>query len=691
MRFRSLRVSNLRAIRLFEASDLDDFIVIAGPNGCGKSCIFDAIRLLKSAYGGTEYQQWFGEFNISLNDADQLRRMFRDPSQPVEISACLHLSESERNYLQENATDLLWPYAWEQIVGEQVDYATFSRVSIGPHQENHRKPVEDRILQLLPELIEAVAETDTFDVSFTITPAGEMTVTPCLPAQIVFQTYLPENLGIIEYHSASRTYSREQIGGVNLDPAAFESERRQHRLFNWQAKYQNVKTELVTGYLQGLIAEQAGANQEGTDLNETLKELFRTFFPDKEYIGITPRSNGRVEFPVRLPDGETHDIDDLSSGEKEILYGYLRLRNSTPRSSVVLLDEPELHLNPGLLEGFSDFYYRHLGAPRDNQLWLVTHSDTLLRRAIGHAHFDVFHMQTATTSTGNQASEVLRENDVERAVVDLVGDLAAYRPHGKVVILEGTTKDGFDEAFIQRMFPDFARRVNLVSAESKKRVADLYEALNTSASQAGISNRFFAIVDRDAEGFREDFDNYAEASTWDVYHIENYLLHPSTIRETVASLSIGNPFDSDESVLGSLKECAGELVDRLVLEEIQGEINDELFSSIEIGASPNTTDIPADLLPSVEASMDRLKEKGDLFTAQHLHDRVDQLREEFDGDLASDRWQRRFPGREILKRFVNKHLSCDYITFRNALTDKMALSDYRPQSMEEVLQHILDA
>jgi hypothetical protein len=34
MRFQSLRVRNLRAVRVFEASDLQDFIMIAGPNGC---------------------------------------------------------------------------------------------------------------------------------------------------------------------------------------------------------------------------------------------------------------------------------------------------------------------------------------------------------------------------------------------------------------------------------------------------------------------------------------------------------------------------------------------------------------------------------------------------------------------------------------------------------------------------------
>jgi predicted ATPase len=691
VKFSAIKVSNLRAIRNFELTDLKDFIVVAGPNGCGKSCLFDAIRLLKSAYSGNEFDQWFGEFNINMNQGDQIRRMFRDPSQSLEVSATLRFSAEERDYLEANASDLLWPYAWGRVTNERVDYATFSRASVGPRQEQFRQMAEDQVLGLAPQLIADLAAGDQLHISLTIQPNGQMVASPCLPAEIVFSTDVPQHLGIIEYHSASRAYGREQVGGVSLDPSGFEAQRRQYRLFNWQAKYQNVKTELVTGYLRGLIAQEAGLPGAGTDLNETLKELFRRFFPDKEYLGITPRQDGLVDFPVRLPTGETHDIDELSSGEKEILYGYLRLRNSTPRHSIVLLDEPELHLNPGLLEGFADFYYRHLGIAQDNQLWLVTHSDRLLRQAIGNENYGVYHMQSANTADGNQATEVVLEDEVERAVVDLVGDLAAYQPHAKVVILEGTTTDGFDETLIRRLFPDFAKRVNLVSAESKKRVSDLYEALNDSASKSGMPNRFFAIVDRDAEGFREDGETYATGSTWDVYHIENYLLDPRSIRKAAESVTGKPQFSSDEAVLDALHEAASKIVNRLILQEIQESVNSKLVDSIEVRAAPDSANIAEDLRPSIEGSLKRVTENGELFSQQALEVRVEELRAEFEADLQGEGWLKRFPGRLILRRFAGDRMSCDYETFRNVVVDKMVLAECKPPSMEEVLQAILSA
>jgi predicted ATP-dependent endonuclease of OLD family len=218
---------------------------------------------------------------------------------------------------------------------------------------------------------------------------------------------------------------------------------------------------------------------------------------------------------VRLSTGEVHDIDELSSGEKEILYGYLKLKNSTPGRSVILLDEPELHLNPSLLQGFADFYYRHLGVAQNNQLWLVTHSDTLLRQAVGNANYRVYQMvpATAADSMDNQAVEILKDDDVERVTIELVGDLASYRPHGKVVFLEGRSENGFDVNMVRRLFPEFAQRVNLVSGGNKLRVRDLYMALRDAASQAGIRNRFFAIVDKDSVAAKE-INTGASEFTW---------------------------------------------------------------------------------------------------------------------------------------------------------------------------------
>jgi hypothetical protein len=692
MRFRSLSIKNLRAIREFSVTDLTDFIVIAGPNGCGKSCVFDAARLLKSVYGGYaagEHMQWFGELGVVVQDPRALKGLFRNPEQPIEVRAHIEFDETEKEYMRGATDELLWPIAWQHATGQQVDHWNFSRLSVATQLAQYESVVRPHLVAMRTQLLSDL-EADTHEISLTLPMDGELGITPCLPAQVSFGAFEPQRLGIIEYHSASRAYIRQPLQGINLDARAFEDQRRQQSLYNWQGKYQNVKTELASGYLRSLIKSQAEAPDDSEDINETMKALFRTFFPDKQYLGVRPLPHGSLEFPVQLPGGETHDIDELSSGEKEILYGYLRLRNSTPKHSVILLDEPELHLNPSLLQGFADFYHRYLGQAQNNQLWLVTHSDTLLRQAVGNSNYSVFHMLNAGTEVeGNQASQVYIEDDVERVTIDLVGDLAAYRPHSKVVVLEGVNADAFDELMIRRLFPDFARRVNLVSGGHKQRVRDLYGLLS-GVQGAGILDRFYAITDKDFEPSAIPTEG-THVFSWDAYHIENYLLDADAIREAAAAVAHPAPFASNGTVEEALRKAAEKLVLDLVLQRVQADLNREVISSISLrGKLSRDGDVFTALEPSISASKRRVEAAFTSLDRAYIDSRAEAYQRQLSEALASNLWIKEFPGREVLKRFVADNLNgVNYESFRNLILDKFAAAGKRPPGMQAVIDRIL--
>ena len=522
-------VENYKAISRLELNDLKQMVVIAGPNGCGKSCVFDAIRLLKSVYGGyqpNEISNWFGEQQIQLDHNTNVGPLLKDKNAAFVVELELTLSDSEIDHLKHNLSDIVTTNLWRQIAPGAANWASNRSLPIATETRIYQKDVERRAAKQIPS-VKKQLRGNSFTGRIEVSLKHGIVVEPSLVLELVFGNFDPANIGIIDFHGPNRVYAREQLGSINLRVDQAENKLKQHALYNIANKYSNLKQELAGTFVRGLIADQASdetGSKQFKNLTETLAELFRTFFPGKTFLGVSPTPEGTVEFPVMTDTGEIHDIDELSSGEKELVYGYLRLKNSAPQNSILLLDEPELHLNPRLQQGLVSFYRKHLGLRQDNQLWLVTHSDTLLREAVSQENYSVFHMQVVLADKQeNQAVRVEVGEDVDRAIIDLIGDLAAYKPGAKIVVFEGGGDSEFDVRMVSTIFPEFPLQVNMISGGDKKRVRDLY-ALLEKARQNGITtDRYYAIVDSDDSS--DPSSNIGlNIHEWDVYHIENYLV-----------------------------------------------------------------------------------------------------------------------------------------------------------------------
>ena len=457
----------------------------------------------------------------------------------------------------------------------------------------------------------------------------------------------------------------------------------------------NVKSELAAAYVQDMIAQKAGAKEEKShrSLMQTLQELFTVFFPKKEFLGAQPSARGTLDFTVRTAAGD-HDIDDLSSGEKEVLYGYLRLRNTAPRNSVILLDEPELHLNPRLVAGLPDFYYKHLGKVLNNQLWLVTHSDALLRQSVGHAGFNVFHMQPPSPggTDVSQAQEITANEEVEQVIIDLVGDLAAYRPGGKLVILEGGGDSEVDLRMVQDLFPEIIPQVNLISGGNKTRVQDFHELLELARKAGALPAKVYSITDRDFDT-SEPTSTAAKVYRWDRFHIENYLLEPSFILQLMQDLHVKSAKTlSENDVDDLLRTSAEHTASALLRHSMETFANSKMVQGIQTRSNPHEASAAAALRQVVETSLERVQsavaEGLDTASLEALEKKG---KRELQTALKNGSWKRTFRGRDILKRFVDSHMGgrVSYPAFRDLLVEKMRDAAFQPKGMKSVLGRIL--
>lgn len=690
MHIDNLLVHNFRAISHVKLTDLPDMIVIAGPNGCGKSCILDAIRLFKSVYGGyqqNEWQQWLGEFQItSQRNPRQMATLLRDPGRPSVIRAEIQLADEELEFLKENMTSLLEDLAWSAVLrGNTRLYRMHS--ALAAELRSHKPEVDDRVAKNRA-LFERELVKSIHYGQLEIAPTGVATTRQNILLEVVFSSFDPRSIGVIDYHGSHRNYAREELSGINLSLDQEEERFRTTTLYNSANKYANIKSEMAADFIRALLREKASTSRSSDSqesLSETLQELFKTFFPGKEFVGPIATEDGSVNFPVRVHGGATHDINDLSSGEKEVLFGYLRLRNSAPKHSVILLDEPELHLNPALVRGLPQFYYKHLGEDLGNQIWLVTHSDAFLREAISHAGLRVFHMRYGYSTESNQVRELRAGEELEATILEMVGDLAAYRPGAKVVFFEGENSE-FDVAMVKRLFPTIDADLNLVSGGNRYQVERLHNILERSISSAKLPVLIYSVTDKDARTLSPS-RQAIRRHTWDVYHIENYLLEPIFIKEVLMDAGLVGPENIDIALIEIARSQMGKLVTHLVREQI----GQSLVEDLDLRCDPHSADIATELSRSISASVDRVNDRVSReLTVTMIRDRVEKESQVLSDALKGDDWKSRFPGRDILREFAGKYVSgMRYDQFCNLLISYMVKSGYQPAGMKKVLNAIL--
>jgi hypothetical protein len=319
----------------------------------------------------------------------------------------------------------------------------------------------------------------------------------------------------------------------------------------------------------------------------------------------------------------------------------------------------------------------------------------LLRQAVGNSNYTVFHMTSAAANEkrGNQAIAVLADDDLARATMDLVGDLSTYHPQGKVVLFEGGGDTDIDVLIMTRLFPTFAKQVNLISGGSKNRVRDLYEVLADTAEKVGLASRFFAVTDKDSLPWDRPSAG-ARQLNWNVYHIENYLMEPRFVRSAAAILLGHDPFASNDDVVDALRQAAEELVPNLVVEQLRQLVNNKVVSTIKLGANPKSTDPVKALIPSITSTYERLDGVRQLVAdATWLEAEARRIESELRTWLKQGRWLQEFPGRLILKRFVGAKLSgsASYEAFRNVILDQMADDNFEPSGMRDIVNLISES
>ena len=140
---------------------------------------------------------------------------------------------------------------------------------------------------------------------------------------------------------------------------------------NWE---NSIEQRLYTAKYADLLSKENGS--EHSRYFDDYQQAFQQFFQGEKELAFTNHG----ELFVRCRNGGTHSLEQLSSGEQQILVLIAELHYRWLPNAIVLFDEPELHLHAQWLSVLWDALLR-LRNERGGQLIVATQSNHLFRNS----------------------------------------------------------------------------------------------------------------------------------------------------------------------------------------------------------------------------------------------------------------------------------------------------------------------
>jgi predicted ATPase len=420
------------------------------------------------------------------------------------------------------------------------------------------------------------------------------------------------------------------------------------------------------------IAASARSNPEATgqsylDANPDpftpYRDVFAQLLPGKSLEPIDPKQPR--EFHYRIGAAGPLAFQSLSSGEQEVVKVAFDLIWKEIRHSVILIDEPELHLHPTLAFRLIETL-KGLGGGT-NQLILFTHSTDLISTyyATGNVYF--IDIGATSENQGRRLSDLHRGHvETARAVGANLGLFAVGK---KLVFVEGT------EASVDRLtyhkvaqqcFPD----AYLLPMGSVKNINALH-AVSEELSRAIFGVDLFMIRDRD--GLTDEQVAALEANprfrVLPRRHVENFFLDAEVLAKVAEHFYLPDGKADPAGIETALKAAATSCFNLAALSEVKllvhvgGTIDAPTVKNVDtLEAEALESILIAQLTAAVAALSSRMSESS-------IKNVVKATRQRLSAALQDTAWKNVFPGKAVLARFVGSHWGLDLPRVRQAYVD----------------------
>lgn len=411
---------------------------------------------------------------------------------------------------------------------------------------------------------------------------------------------------------------------------------------------------------------------------EKYKEIFKTLLPGKELQDINPASPREFHYSSNL--GTPLPFSSLSSGEQEVVKVVFDVVRKEIRHSVIIVDEPELHLHPTLT--FKLIETLKTIGDHTNQFIFLTHSADLI--STYYSTGDVYFIDAIQTGA-NQGHKLSDLSHSHNEVVQLIGqNLGLFAVGKKLVFVEGENSS-IDRLTYHTIIQTIIPEAKVIPVGSVLNI----NTLNTIEEQ--IRNSIFGIdiyMIRDRDGLDDkqiqELEKNGRVRCLKRRHIENYFLDSEILFKVAEKLYLttANPSLTKEIIESETKRIANETLNFNLLKNTKEYLGLNHYFKIPTVKSvetKNITNIKTEIINGVKNSLNILSSGLDETIFATWLDKEELRLNEL---LETDDWKNEFQGKIIFTKLCADVLKDDPLRIRQAYVD-VALLD-KPIIFEDI-------
>ena len=413
---------------------------------------------------------------------------------------------------------------------------------------------------------------------------------------------------------------------------------------------------------------------------EKYQKIFESILPGKKLLPIEPATPR--EFHFCDESGQSLPFNALSSGEQEVIKVLFDVARKEIRHSVIIVDEPELHLHPTLAFKLIETL-KSIG-DHTNQFIFLTHSSDLI--STYYSTGDVYFIDQSNEHD-NQAHRLSDLSCQHHQVAELIGqNLGLFAVGKKIVFVEGEDSS-IDRLTYQKIAQAVDPEIKVIPSGSVLNIL----ALNNIEEQ--IRKSIFGIdlyMIRDRDGLSQTQVTKLEANgrirCLKRRHIENYFLDPELLFKVAERLYItaSLPELSQQSISDGIKRIAEDSLMFNVYKNIKDNFAVNYFlqaPSVKRIQNKTPEKVKEEIIQSIASSREGLLSKiGDDRICNLLNTEEDYLKNK----LANGDWEIEFQGKHIFNKVCGDILKSDNVRVRQAYVD-LALSE-KPEVFSEVAE-----